>query len=237
MTTLLLLSLIVQSGGGEWTFDVRHDHTFGACRGEWIVSNESIRYEASDEDHVRRWSYPEIESFEIVSEHEIRIHTYESHGALGLWRERAFTLELEDGSLDKELYAFLEARSPRPVRTRVVFDSASTETVSPTSPVDTGRMVQELPARHDHLFGGCQGTLAVTEDRIVFVTDHPNDSRMWRLSDLESFASTDDFDLRISTRAETFHFELKVRLNRETYRHIWNSVYAPQIQTYRRGGR
>ena len=94
--------------------------------------------------------------------------------------------------------------------------------------------MQEFPVRHDHLFGGCQGIIDVTENRIIYVTDNPNDSRIWRLADVESFASTNEFDLRISTREETFHFDLKIPLNRETYQHIWNKVYEPQIQTYRR---
>ena len=232
MKTLLLSLLLTQAAGAppEWTFNVRHDHTFGACEGQLIVSDESVRYETSNPDHVRHWTYPDIQFFEIVSEQELRIHTYESEGVWKVWRDRDFALQLRDGALDGGVYAFLRARSPRPVRTRMIFDSGDEEAA-------LGRILQEIPVRHDHLLGGCQGTLQISENRIAYATDNQNDSRVWLLADLESFASTDRFDLRISTRNETFHFDLKVPLNRETYQHIWNAVYEPQIQTDRGGER
>ncbi len=235
MTTLLWLLLMAQSAGtpGGWTLDVRHEHAFGACEGQLVVAEESVRYDTLNEDHARHWSYPEIESFEIVSPNQIRIQTYESDGALKLWRDRAFEFRLDDASLGGAVFAFLEERSPRPVRTRIVPDSFGSESGSGTSVAGTVRTLQEVPVRHDHLFGGCQGMLNITENTIIYVTENPNDSRIWRLADVESFASVDDFDFRISTRNETFHFDLKVPLNRETYQHIWNRVYEPQIQTYR----
>ena len=237
MITLLWLLLFAQSGGSPlgWTLDVRHEHTFGACEGQLFISEESVRYETSNEDHRRYWSYPEVESFEIVSASEIRIHTYESDGVLKLWGDRDFLFRLDDESVGGDLFAYLEERSPRPVRTRIIPDSSGAQNASGASVATPGQTVQEIPVRHDHRFGGCQGMLNITENTIIYVTDNPNDSRIWRLADVESFASTDDFDLRISTRNETFHFDLKVPLNRETYQHIWNRVYEPQIQTYRRG--
>ncbi len=235
MTTLLWLLLTAQSAGAPqgWTLDVRHEHAFGACEGRLIVSEESVRYDTLNEDHARHWSYPDIESFEIVSISEMRIHTYESEGAMKLWRDRDFRFQLEDESLGGAVFAFLEQRSPRPVRTRIIPDSLGSGGVSRTSPAVAVRTLQELPVRHDHLFGGCEGTLNITENAIIYVTENPNDSRIWRLADVESFASTGDFDLRVSTRNETFHFDLKLPLNKATYQHIWNKVHEPQIQTYR----
>ncbi len=232
MKTLLLSLLLTQITGApsEWTFNVRHDHTFGACDGQLIVSDESIRYEASDPDHVRQWTYPDIQFFEIVSEQELRIHTYESEGVWKIWMDRDFVLQLNDGALDGDIYTFLQARSPRPVRTRMVFDSGGDED-------GPGQLLQAIPVRHDHVLGGCEGMLQITDNRIAYATDNPNDSRIWLLADLESFASTDRFDLRISTRNETFYFDLKVPLNRETYQHIWNAVYGPRIQGDRGGVR
>ena len=122
MTAFLLFLLIAQSGPTPpgWTLDVRHDHMFGACEGQLFISEDSIRYETSNEDHAREWKYPEVESFEIVSANEIRIHTYESDGILKLWGDRAFAFRLDDDSLDGDVYAYLEARSPRPIRTRII---------------------------------------------------------------------------------------------------------------------
>jgi hypothetical protein len=231
-TLLLLLSMIQTPGTLEgYAFEVRHDHAFGACRGQLIIGNESLRYDTEDARHAREWTYPDVRSFEIVSPDEIRIHTYESAGVLKLGRDRTFTFRVQDAELDKEVYRFLQAHSPRPVRTRVVFDLGASGTTE--SFATAGPLLQELPARHDHLWGGCQGTLTITEEQITYTTQNPRDSRIWRLADVESFASTGDFDLRISTEKETFHFDLKVPLNSETYTHIWERVYEPQIQSYR----
>ena len=235
MKTWLLAFLLAQSGGGdpEWFLDVRHDHAFGECRGQLIVTDESVRYETSVEEHTRNWSYPEIELFEIVSDQEIRLHTYENHGVFQLWQQREFRLELEGGQVDGELHAFLRVRSPRPLLSRVVFQPPKATTVEPDGTAEGDRLFQELPVKHEHRFGGCQGTLAIREEWIVYRADEPKDSRMWWLQDVESFASIDNFDLRISTRDETFHFKLKLPLDRGAYQHIWRAVYAPQIQNYR----
>ena len=238
MKTLLLTLLLSQSPGteAEWSLNVRHDHAFGSCQGQLIITNDSVRYETDESEDAQSWSYPDIEFFEILSASTIRIHTYENRTALHLWQERDFTLELNDGNLAREIYSFLRDRSPRPVVMRVPllpFGSTDSNVGSPAQ----DRLLQELPVRHDHVFGGCQGMLTVREGSIVYSTDHSDDSRMWRLAEVESFASTGDFDLRISTRNETFHFDLKVPLNRETYQHIWDAVYEPQIQSYRGGVR
>jgi hypothetical protein len=223
MTALLLLYALAQSPptSGEWRFSVRHDHAFGSCHGDLIMSDESIRYEAADGKHVWQWTYPEIAEIEISSDREIRLHSYQSEGMLKLWSDRDFRFTFEDASdgearVGPEVYAFLEARSPRPVRTRIAFDTA-----------DAARVVQQLPARHDHVLGSCRGTLTILEDRIVYRTEHEGDSRTWPLGDIVSFASTGDFDLRVSTAGETFRFELQLPLMEATYRRIWERVYLP----------
>lgn len=238
MTTLLLALLIVQSADtqSEWTFEVRHDHAFGSCTGRLTITDEVIRYETSEGDHSREWSYPDVESFEIVSTDELRIRTYDSGGLLRVWKDETFSFRLESASLDGDFFAFLEAHSLRPVRTRVVPDSATLGSTGDIPLTASFRILQEVPVRHDHLFGGCQGMLEISEDRIVYRTENPDDSRVWRLADVESFGSTGDFDLRISTRTDTFHFDLKLPLSPQTYRHIWEKVHEPDIQTYRRRG-
>ncbi len=228
---ILLLALLVTQGGPSnpgWSFDVRHDHAWGACHGSLTVSESGIRLETSEPDHAREWSWADIQLFEIVSSTEIRIHSYESHGAFGLWRDRQFRIEITGGAaLDEALYRFARERSPRPIRTRMVFDA-------PAGPrPDAGRTLQEIPARHDHALGGCEGTLRIAVDEIAYIAEDPNDSRVWRLDDLASFASTDPFDLRLSTRDETFHFDLKLPLTEAAYAHIWRSVYRPGLQSYR----
>jgi hypothetical protein len=71
-------------------------------------------------------------------------------------------------------------------------------------------------------------------DKIIFRADHKEDSRIWQLDDIESFASSDKFSLRLSSRFETFTFDLKLPLEQRAYDVIWQAVYAPGAPTYRR---
>ena len=226
--TLLLAQ--VPAAEREWSFEARHDHAFGSCEGQLIIAADSVRFETTDGEDSRTWSYPDIEFFEVVSASRIRVHTYEHRGAFHLWRERAFTLDLTDGSLTSDIYAFLRDRSPRAVLMR---DPSLADNSAEAPVAFREEVVQELPVRHDHSLGGCQGLLEIREGSIVY----PNDSRLWRLADLESFASNGDFELRVSTRNETFRFDLKAPLEEETYRHIWRAVYSPRLQSYRGGVR
>jgi hypothetical protein len=199
------------------------------------MSDDAIRYEAVDGEHVWEWSYPEIGSVDILSSTRIRIGSYETGGVLELWGDEEFTFDLEDsatgtGGIDDEIYGFLDARSPRPVRARIAFGTGNG---SDNAGALAAGIVQQIPVRHRHRLGGCQGTLSILGDRLVYEAEDPDDSRTWRLTDIESFASTDEFDLRVSTTAETYLFDLKVPLDDETYRHIQENVYEPELRDYK----
>ena len=171
-----------------------------------------------EKKHHRTWTYPDVEFFEIVSTGELKIHSYESSGILKLGSDRDYTFKLTQGGITNELYDLLVTKSPRAVVTHVVFSGTE--------------IVQEIPVRHRHTFGGCQGLLTIAQDKVIYRTDHKDDSRIWRLKDLESFASNDPFHLRLSTAFETFNFDLKLPLEEAAYEHIWKAIYSPDIQTY-----
>jgi hypothetical protein len=42
----------------------------------------------------------------------------------------------------------------------------------------------ELPVEHEHMFRNCRGTLVITPEGIEYRTDHKEDARAWRYSDL-----------------------------------------------------
>lgn len=220
MTALFILVLLlgVPLQSGEISLQVKHEHTLGSCAGELRFSVDGVRYETKEKEHQRTWTYPDVKYFEIMSAKEIRLHTYEDQGVLRLGQDRDFVFRLTSGEISNELYKLLAAKSPRAVVTHILFPG-------------TG-IVQEIPVRHQHRIGGCQGILTAAEDKIIYRTEHKDDSRIWLLKDLESFASNDPFHLRISTAFETFNFDLKMPLEEETYEHIWKAVYAPAIQSY-----
>ena len=200
------------------TFAVRHEHTVGSCTGTLTFSATEIQYQTKEKKHQRTWNYPEVKFFEIVSTGDLTIHTYENQGVLKLGSDRDYTFTLTEGKIPDELYAFLVAKSPRAVVTRAIFSGTE--------------IVQEIPVRHRHNLGGCHGVLTIARDKIVYRTSHESDSRIWRLKDLQSFASNEPFQLRLSSVFETFNFDLKLPLEQAAYEHVWKAIYSPDIQTY-----
>lgn len=221
MKFLLFLVLVVQSPATEGVIamPVQHKHTIGACEGTLVFSPDGVRYDTEEEDHQRSWSYADVKFFEIVSDDELRLHTFEDHGILRLGQDRKFVFEQVQGPLGVDFYNMLRERSPRPVVTHIVF------------PTDE---IARLGAKHKHRLGGCQGTLIIGQNTIAFESDQAGDSSVWRLQDITTFGSVDPFHLRITTAFETYTFDLKEPLATSTYDHIWTAVYSPNVQSYRR---
>lgn len=91
----------------------------------------------------------------------------------------------------------------------------------------------EAPAKLLHQAGGAQGTILVGSGRVVFRTESPEQSRTWRISDIDLVSSSGPFDLTITTfeRAgmnyashKDFHFELKRALAEAEYYGLWRKV-------------
>ena len=221
MKFLLLSVLLVQSPPTNSAIEmqVQHKHTIGACDGTLIFSPDGVRYDTEENDHQRSWSYADVKFFEIVSDDELQLHTFEDHGILRLGQDRKFVFEQVQGQLGVEFYDMLRERSPRPVVTHIVF------------PTDE---IVRLGAKHKHRLGGCQGTLTIGQNTIAYESEQSRDSRVWRLQDITTFGSADPFHLRIATPFETYTFDLKERLATSTYDHIWTAVHSPNVQSYRR---
>jgi hypothetical protein len=192
----------------------------GSCQGTLIFSPEGVRYETTEKGHSRPWRYPDVKYFEIVSTRELYIHTFENSGVLHLGEDRDYDFHLIGNTMSDDFYELLVERSPRAVVNRLIPPGTS--------------IVQEIPVRHRHNLGGCEGTLIIGKDKIIYKTDHKDDSRVWQLKDLQSFASIDPFHLRLSTAFERFNFDLKLPLEKSANDLLWNAVNAPDIQSYKR---
>jgi hypothetical protein len=222
MISILLLSFFLHTSDqtGQISLSVKHQHAVGSCAGTLTFSSSGVRYETAEKGHSRTWRYPDVKYFEIVSTNQIAIHTFEDSGLLRLGEDRDYTFNVTGGKVTDDLYKLLVDKSPRAVVNRLI-------------PADSP-IVQEIPARHRHNLGGCEGTLIIEEDKVIYKTAHKDDSRVWQLKDLESFASIDRFRLRLSTAFETFNFDLKLPLEKSAYDLLWNAVNAPDVQNYRR---
>jgi len=98
---------------------------------------------------------------------------------------------------------------------------------------DQVKRLWEAPAKLLHRTGGAQGNIIVGTDRVVYVTDSPEESRTWRIKDIDLVSSSGPFDLTITAFERSganyaghrdFHFELKRPLAEAEYNVLWRMV-------------
>lgn len=77
------------------------------------------------------------------------------------------------------------------------------------------------------------GMLEFGRDRIVFASSQPDDSRTWRISDIENISSSGPFELTIVTFERSrldygdrkqFNFRLKKALSEDRYNNLWLEI-------------
>lgn len=206
---LVLLAWTPSGRAQAFIFDVKHDHTWGSCAGKLIINPEGIEYSTEKEEHRRKWIYRDLKRIEISSRKELVLHTYEDVKAR-LGDEREFEFKLQDGEIIAETYEFLLSKATRPVLTRVAYSSASYTFV--------------LPAKHRHLWGGCQGELKVSEHQVAYETDS-KDARIWLFEDITAIGLMDRYNLQITTLLENYTFDLKEPMGPEQHQFLWAKIY------------
>lgn len=225
--SLISLSILVFGGrealAQEFSYRVEHDHAIGSCKGELIINQDAVEYRTDNKEHARKWSYADIEMIKLSSPRNLKIITYESV-RIGLGRDRTFEFKLLDAELTKELSDFLLRRVERPIST--TFVASSNEKIE-----------YAIPARHRHSFGGCQGTLKVSADGVIYESQQRQESsRYWRWSDIKSVSRTGPYQLSITSfepkfggPTKTFNFDLKQEMNDALYEYLWARVYRPAL--------
>jgi len=211
-----ILSFVVcvaLTGGAQaesFDFRVKHDHSLGSCEGKLVASDKEIRYEATNGNHSRTWAYIDIQKLDVVSPTRLALKTFESQSWKKLERDRAFDFSLLEGKITPDQQEFLRAKLSRPMVARLV------EKADHSIP---------LPVRHRHRLGGCEGQLSVEDERLIYLTDHASDNRVWKLREIETIGSPDPYHLRVTTYNETFTFDLKSPLDPRLYDALWKKIY------------
>ena len=91
----------------------------------------------------------------------------------------------------------------------------------------------ELPVKLLGTIQGSEGVLQVGQDRIVYKTDRPRQSRTWRYQDIENLSTSDRYQLTLTTyeRARTnygsmkgFNFQLKQPLDDSRFEMLWKRL-------------
>ncbi|MBI4482655.1 MAG: hypothetical protein HY652_07170 [Acidobacteria bacterium] len=208
---LALLTATASASGPDFSFEARHDHFLGSCKGKLVFSAGGAQFEGPK--HRLSWDYRNIQSLDILSDRQIEIISYESR-SWQVGRDKRFRFDLPPESLTKDFFDLVRVRIGRPIRTRYLFPSTVYRA--------------QLAVRHRHRLGGCQGSLKIAEDRIIFESEEALHSRIWFYRDIQTMALTDPFQFRLSTPLETHTFDLKEPLVESLYRFIWQKVYRPE---------
>ncbi len=223
---LLLASSTLQAQ--EVRFPVEHKRLLRDRRGELIFGESSIEYRTPKKSDARTWKYEDIQQLGLLGPKEVTILGYDdSKWKFG--RDLFYRFKITSGEMTPALWTRLQAKLKRPL-------------VSAVIPPDLTAKYT-VPVKHLLGFGGTQGTLEIGDEYVIYRTDAPKDSRIWRYQDISSVGTTGPYQLRLTSmdRAENetggernFVFSLKERLAQETYDFIWWKINGPQISSYMR---
>ena len=203
-----LIVLAALAAGLAWSkeiqFNVRHDHLRKGCAGTLTVDETGVRF-AGPKGHAWSWKYQDIQQLKLAPG-SIHLLTYEDNRVLA-GTDRAFEFT---GKVPDELYAFWKDR----LDSRFVAEVAD-PAVEP---------VWQIPAKHLGRLKGSQGMLEIAGDRIVYKTGSKDDSRTWRLADIQNISTSGPYDLTITTPEKEFRFQLKQVLSETRYNDLWRKL-------------
>lgn len=215
----LLFALQVNAQG--FRYKVEQDRLIGHRDGELIINENGIEYRAKKrEKENRRWSYnDDFKLLEILSPTKIRIWTYKDR-KLFLGKDESLTFKIVEGQIDQTVSDFLRERIARPF-------------VTSFAEKDQNPLAQ-IPVKHSHRFGGCEGVLKVYSDLLVYESQTGHDSRSWRWTDIRSVGRSDVYRLDVETfepqlgaSSRSFNFILKDQISDKTYDMIWSRIFRP----------
>jgi len=223
ISALIVCFYLLPAFAAETRFQVKHEHGIKSCRGELVFREDGMEYVTSHKKDARTWQYVDIQQLGLVGDKKVSVLTYEDR-RMQFGKDKIFSFELTEGTIPASLWNSLQARLTKPLVSAVIPELPAAK--------------YQLPVKHQHALGGCQGTLEIGEQQVVYRTPHQSDSRIWRYEDLSSIGSTGPFQLRLSSMERTqgeygadknFIFDLKTRLDPEVYDFLWRRINLPRI--------
>jgi hypothetical protein len=219
---LFVLSAAIQTLAAQ-TYPVIHQKALWFDgKGEVQFSDDAIEYRASNEKRSRRWLYQDIQHFDRISKKEFIVLSYEDQ-RWKLGRDRSYRFIITDGELTDAVFDEISRRLGKPVTNRVVKKSSVEK-------------AYELPVKHLHTFGGCEGDLVFSGNAAYYVTGHAKDAREWKLDrDVESVWAPNRYQVELHvydnnrrefSQTRVYRFQLKEPLDPEWYHDLKLRLYG-----------
>jgi len=217
--------LLVAMQATAQTFQVEQLHLLYNSKGKLLFSDERVQYIPDKQGDERTWKYEDIQQLALAPDH-IDILSYNSQ-KLRLGADQVFQFKILSGTVTEQFRREISAKLSRPLVSSIVPEQIQTQF--------------SIPVRHRLFMGGSQGLLEFGMEYIVYRSDKPKDSRVWRYDELLSIGSTGPFQLRIGALQKTggeygeeknFVFDLKRQLKSDEYDFIWNKINKPKIDNH-----
>ena len=219
---LLALSASVTAADGNFELQVKQDRLLRGTRGTLVFTNDGVTFRTKGATD-RVWTYPDLRQIQILSPTRVALLTYAESGPLTFRRDERLEFDVTQGQVSPDLVAHLFTHAGKAVVTAVV---------PPALCCSQG----DVRAAWRRRGNDAQGVLSLYADAVVFRSDRPDDTRVWRYGDMVSWLQIDPARVEVvaleggggSTRR--FVFELKEPLPAGFYERVWNRLNQPEPQ-------
>ncbi len=222
MRILVLFLLAGTLGAAQHEFDaVRKKALWHDQEGTLRVGPSNVCFTPKEDGETPRcWKYEDIQYLDRVRPTELMLLTYEDV-AWKLGRDRSYRFELLSGELSDQLFERMIEDVGKPATDRVVQEISAAQ--------------REIPVKHLKPLGGSEGSIHISAERIVYLTDAQEQSRKWSLGrEVASVWSSDPYRLEIHVfegnagafrQPKVYKFALKRPLDAELYRRLKLRIY------------
>jgi hypothetical protein len=227
---LVALLAVIPAGAAELSYEVQHRRALKNHDGVLTIGEKGVTYQQVLPEGKRKANQkkpPKLESVQFdyqdiqelwVSPDRLRLVTYKDRKWL-LGIDKEFEFFLPKGKSFDAAYAMLKDK----------LDRRFVAAIADAQP----DVLWELPVKLLGVIQGSQGVLQVGQDRIVYKTDRPRQSRTWRLQDIVNVSTSDRYQLTLTTyeHARTnygsmkgFNFQLKQPLDEKRFDALWKRL-------------
>jgi hypothetical protein len=190
-----------------WQSPAKLHRLIGNEKGGLRIGTNGIEFESANHSTVR-WTFQDIQTFRL-SLHGLAIETYKNR------RRHLPGIERYKFDLDQPVPPMIAAELAKAV-----------QRPSQNAVPDTTSQGLAVSAHHRTLTGGTNGVLRFRDDGIDYVSSTAADSRSWRWADLETVSNPDPWHLFVFGYRDTYAFDLKERVSRETLNHISDEIWT-----------